>query len=75
MTQQNERRKAERRTEDDALALEYLALLEVCGGEMRASDRAVLAQRRRRMEGADASDEAKSAETSRLPADRRAAQS
>jgi len=78
MTQQNERRRAERRTEDDVLAPEYLALLEVCGGEMRAADRTLLEQRRRRIEGAEASGEAKPAETAevpRLPADRRAVRS
>ncbi|MEO5845491.1 MAG: hypothetical protein ABIQ33_11700 [Caldimonas sp.] len=51
MTEQTERRRAERRqtepeTEED-LSPEYLALLEVCGGEIRASDRALLAERRK----------------------------
>jgi len=50
MSTQIERRRAERRQADpkpeDDLSPEYLALLEVCGGEIRASDRAVLAERR-----------------------------
>jgi hypothetical protein len=50
MSEQIERRRAERRQADpkpeDDLSPEYLALLEVCGGEIRASDRAVLAERR-----------------------------
>ena len=50
MSVQIERRRAERRQTDpspeDDLSPEYLALLEVCGGEIRASDRAVLAERR-----------------------------
>jgi len=50
MSIQIERRRAERRQADpkpeDDLSPEYLALLEVCGGEIRASDRAVLAERR-----------------------------
>jgi len=45
----NERRQAEPNSEDD-LSPEYLALLEVCGGEIRASDRAVLAERREAMQ-------------------------
>ena len=45
----NERRQAEPNSEDD-LSPEYLALLEVCGGEIRASDRAVLAERRAAMQ-------------------------
>ena len=44
-----ERRQADPRPEDD-LSPEYLALLEVCGGEIRASDRAVLAERREAMQ-------------------------
>jgi hypothetical protein len=47
MTQQIERRKAERRTDEEDLSPEYLELLEVCGGEIRARDRAVLAERRK----------------------------
>jgi hypothetical protein len=54
MSVQNERRRAERRQADanaeDELSPEYLALLEVCGGEIRASDRAVLAERREAMQ-------------------------
>jgi hypothetical protein len=54
MSMQNERRRAERRQADasavDDLSPEYLALLEVCGGEIRASDRAVLAERRLAMQ-------------------------
>ena len=45
----SERRQAEPNSEDD-LSPEYLALLEVCGGEIRASDRAVLAERREAMQ-------------------------
>ena len=47
MTQQTERRKAERRTDDEELSPEYLELLEICGGEIRARDRAILAGRRK----------------------------
>ena len=54
MSVQTERRRAERRQADpkpeDDLSPEYLALLEVCGGEIRASDRAVLAERREAMQ-------------------------
>ena len=54
MSMQNERRRVERRQADanaeDELSPEYLALLEVCGGEIRASDRAVLAERREAMQ-------------------------
>lgn len=54
MSTQIERRRAERRqaepNTDDELSPEYLALLEVCGGEIRASDRAVLAERREAMQ-------------------------
>jgi hypothetical protein len=54
MSVQNERRQAERRQADenaaDELSPEYLALLEVCGGEIRASDRAALAERREAMQ-------------------------
>ncbi len=46
MTPQIERRRAERRA-DESPSPEYLALLEVCGGEIRASDRALLAEWRR----------------------------
>lgn len=50
MSVQIERRRAERRqaerNSDEELSPEYLALLEVCGGEIRASDRAVLAEHR-----------------------------
>jgi len=54
MSAQIERRRTERRQADpkaeDDLSPEYLALLEVCGGEIRASDRAVLAERRQAMQ-------------------------
>jgi hypothetical protein len=54
MSVQNERRRAERRQADadaeDELSPEYLALLEVCGGAIRASDRAALAERREAMQ-------------------------
>jgi len=54
MSVNTERRRAERRQADpkpeDDLSPEYLALLEVCGGEIRASDRAVLAERREAMQ-------------------------
>ena len=50
MSLPTERRRAERRhaerTSDEELSPEYLALLEVCGGEIRAGDRAVLAGKR-----------------------------
>ena len=49
MSPKIERRQADRRSSDDDLSPEYLALLEVCGGEIRASDRAVLAERREAM--------------------------
>ena len=45
MSQQTERRKADR-SADEELSPEYLALLEVCGGEIREGDRAALAKRR-----------------------------
>jgi len=58
MSVKTERRRAERRQADpgaaDELSPEYLALLEVCGGEIRASDRAVLAQRREAAQGGHA---------------------
>ena len=74
MSEQTERRRAERRQADpesDAdLSPEYLALLEVCGGEIRASDRAVLAERRQlaqaEAEAARAESE-KKAEAGRAP--------
>ena len=54
MSVHTERRRAERRQADPAaeedLSPEYLALLEVCGGEIRAGDRAVLAERREAMQ-------------------------
>ncbi|HEY2560930.1 MAG TPA: hypothetical protein VGI48_14590 [Caldimonas sp.] len=46
MNAQIERRRGERRAEENP-APEYLAMLEVCGGEIRASDRAILAEWRR----------------------------
>ena len=73
----SERRQAEPNSEDD-LSPEYLALLEVCGGEIRASDRAVLAERREAMqaEAQAASTVAKkktAADTALPSADRRGA--
>jgi hypothetical protein len=54
MSVQIERRRAERRqadpSSDEELSPEYLALLEVCGGEIRASDSAVLAERRQALQ-------------------------
>jgi len=54
MSVNTERRRAERRqaepSPEDDLSPEYLALLEVCGGEIRASDRAVLAERRQALQ-------------------------
>ena len=72
-----ERRQAEPKAEDD-LSPEYLALLEVCGGEIRASDRAALAERRDAMqvEASAAQAEQKKKEDAAqaaLPADRRRA--
>ncbi len=67
MSQQIDRRRAERRTEADELSPEYLALLEVCGGEMRASDRELLAQRRQSGDAVDP--ETMVAETARRPAE------
>ena len=66
MSVQIERRRAERRQTDpspeDDLSPEYLALLEVCGGEIRASDRAALAERREAMQ-VEAQAQAQLAET------------
>jgi hypothetical protein len=45
MTSQVERRKTSRGA-DEALSPEYLAVLEVCGGEIRETDRAALEERR-----------------------------
>jgi hypothetical protein len=45
MKSQVERRKSGRVAED-ALSPEYLAVLAVCGGEIRQSDKPVLAERR-----------------------------
>jgi predicted RNA-binding Zn ribbon-like protein len=63
-----ERRRGERRAEENP-APEYLAMLEVCGGEIRAGDRAMLAERRRTgaIEGQDeaATDVAESAKDRR----------
>ena len=81
MSVNTERRRAERRQADpkpeDDLSPEYLALLEVCGGEIRASDRAVLAERREALQaGSQALTENKKqvAEQAALPAaDRRRA--
>jgi hypothetical protein len=46
MTVHKERRRAERRSDGEGLAPEYLEVLAVCGGEIRAADRAALAGRR-----------------------------
>ena len=46
MNSQVERRKSSRVAED-ALSPEYLAVLEVCGGEIRESDKSALAERRK----------------------------
>jgi len=46
MNSQVERRKASRVAED-ALSPEYLAVLAVCGGEIREGDKTVLEERRR----------------------------
>jgi|KBSMisStandDraft_5_1062788.scaffolds.fasta_scaffold45475_3 hypothetical protein len=46
-----ERRQADRRSSDEDLSPEYLALLDVCGGEIRAGDRAVLSSRRQGLQG------------------------
>ena len=45
MNSQIERRKTSRGA-DEALSPEYLAVLEVCGGEIRETDRPVLEERR-----------------------------
>ena len=82
MSVDNERRRAERRQADrdleEDLSPEYLALLEVCGGEIRAADRAVLAERREAMqaESQAVAAEAKkkvAAKAALPPADRRRA--
>jgi hypothetical protein len=74
MSVQIERRRTERRQADpgaeEDLSPEYLALLEVCGGEIRASDRAVLAERR---EAAPAGDKKDAAQAALSLADRRRA--
>jgi hypothetical protein len=74
MNVQNERRRNERRQSDPdteaELSPEYLALLEVCGGEIRASDKAVLAERR---QAADAVIEGKQDAAALPAADRRRA--
>jgi hypothetical protein len=44
MSQDNERRRADRSAEE--LSPEVLELLEICGGEIRESDREALARRR-----------------------------
>ena len=41
MSQPTERRRPDRKPEDE-LSPEYLAVLEICGGEIRESDRALL---------------------------------
>lgn len=81
MSVNTERRRAERRqaepSPEDDLSPEYLALLEVCGGEIRASDRAVLAERRQALQAesqALAENKKQVAEQAALPAaDRRRA--
>ena len=82
MSEQTERRRAERRQADpeadEDLSPEYLALLEVCGGEIRASDRAALAEKRQlaqaEAEAARAEDKKAEAARAALPlSDRRRA--
>ncbi len=82
MSEQTERRWAERRKTDpeadEDLSPEYLALLEVCGGEIRANDRAALAERRRiaqaEADAARAADkEAEAVRAALPPSDRRRA--
>jgi hypothetical protein len=81
MSVQIERRRSERRQADrdgeEELSPEYLALLEVCGGEIRASDRAVLAERRQAAqavaEGAPAGAKKDAAQAALASADRRRA--
>ena len=81
MSVQIERRRTERRQADpgaeDDLSPEYLALLEVCGGEIRASDRAVLAERREAAqaaaEAAPEADKKGATQAARPLADRRRA--
>ena len=82
MTEPTERRRAERRQADpeadEDLSPEYLALLEVCGGEIRATDRATLAERRQiaqaEAEAARAQDKKAEAARAALPSsDRRRA--
>ena len=81
MSVNTERRRGERRQADpnpeDDLSPEYLALLEVCGGEIRASDHAVLAERREALQAespAMAGNKKQEAEQAALPAaDRRRA--
>jgi hypothetical protein len=51
MSPKTERRQADRRSSDEELSPEYLALLDVCGGEIRAGDRAVLSSRRQGLPG------------------------
>ena len=51
MSARIERRQGDRRSSDEELSPEYLALLDVCGGEIRAGDRAVLSSRRRGLPG------------------------
>ena len=48
MSQQQTERRHAARNPDEELSPEYLELLEICGGEIRESDRAVLRQRRAR---------------------------
>ena len=51
MSPKTERRQADRRSSDDDLSPEYLALLDVCGGEIRAGDRARLSSHRKGLPG------------------------
>ncbi|MEO8312370.1 MAG: hypothetical protein ABI520_14465 [Caldimonas sp.] len=71
MSEQTERRRAERRhadsEADEDLSPEYLALLEVCGGEIRATDRAALAQKRQIANAEAARAEEKKVEAARAP--------
>jgi hypothetical protein len=75
MNQQIERREAERRVSDEDLSPEYLAVLEVCGGEIRAADRAGLAERRRtQADGQPGEVDAKAVPEAALPAPRRSSE-
>jgi hypothetical protein len=67
-----ERRQADRRSSDEDLSPEYLALLDVCGGEIRAGDRAVLSSRRQGLPGEAGHQLAVASEPASTVRDRRA---